>query len=239
MLWPLRFSIIGSVIEEKNIQQFWHEARLHMAMRHPHIVRVLDFGMKGKVPFFVMDYAPLGTLPNYTHSPVPLSAILPAVTQISDALQYIHEHSLIHRDVKPSNLLINADHDIWLSDFGIAVNIPLYNSCSDQESLGTAIYAAPEQICGRSCPASDQYSLAVLVYSWLCAHPPFSGNAAQLCQQHLYSAPPHLFSNNPSLSSQIDYVVLKALSKDPSQRYPHMLDFSSALHQAYLSTSLK
>ncbi|GCE11069.1 serine/threonine protein kinase [Tengunoibacter tsumagoiensis] len=232
---PVAVKVLNSWLASEEVtHKFWAEARLHASMRHPHIVRVLDCGVKGKLPFFVMDYAPHGTLQDYyvTGSKLPLSTLLPLVMQIASALQYLHERNLVHRDVKPSNLLIGPENQIWLSDFGITVAMQPWHPQHMQDSIGTALYAAPEQISGKPVTASDQYALAVLVYTWLCGQPPFSGSLVQLCQQHLYNEPPSLSKHLPQLAPAVEQVVLRALSKDPYQRFAHVLDFANALKQA-------
>ncbi|GCE19179.1 serine/threonine protein kinase [Dictyobacter kobayashii] len=229
------------IATDEQIKKFCAEARLHASMRHPNIVRVLDFGMKGKYPFMVMDYAANGTLQDYFEAdvPQPTSTIIPFVVSIANALQYIHNRNVIHRDIKPQNILLSLGHEVWLSDFGIAVAIQPWNLQGMQESIGTALYAAPEQIEGHPLKMSDQYALAVLVYTWLCGRPPFAGSSIQLCKQHLYQEPTPLHHIIPTISYQIEKVVLRALAKDPYQRFTNIQDFAYALRMAddrYLDT---
>ena len=216
---------------DEQIRKFCAEARLHASMRHPNIVRVLDFGVKGNIPFMVMDYAANGTLQDYIEPGVPLqlSAILPFMVSIANALQYIHNHNIIHRDVKPQNILLSLSKEVWLSDFGIALALQPWNVHHLQESVGTALYAAPEQIEGRPSKMSDQYALGVLVYTWLCGQTPFSGSSVQLCKQHLYQDPIPLRAIVPAISEPVEKAVLKALAKDPYQRFANVQDFAYAL----------
>ncbi len=221
--------------DDANIRKFGAEARLHASLRHPHIIRVLDFGMRGRLPFIVMDYAVGGTLQDHILPGEVLSAhtILPFVLQIANALQYIHDRNLVHRDIKPANILVGERGEMLLSDFGIALAMQPWRQQHVQESIGTAIYAAPEQIDGRPLTASDQYALGVLVYSWLCGHPPFVGSSLQLCQQHLYDEPQPL-REQVAIPAEVEGVVLKALAKDPYQRFAHVQDFAQALKEAVL-----
>ena len=142
------------------IKTFLDEARTIASLRHPHIVRVLDFGVDGSTPFLVMDYAANGTLrqrcPQGTRQP--LLSILPHLKQAAMALQYGHDGRLIHRDVKPENMLVGLNNEILLSDFGIAVIAQSTRYGSTQEVAGTIAYMAPEQIQGKPQPASDQYA---------------------------------------------------------------------------------
>src|SRR5262249_46777536 len=103
------------------------------------------------------------------------------------------------------------------------------------EVRGTARYMAPEQIQGHPLPASDQYALAVMVYQWLCGHPPFEGSALGICVQQVKTPAPRLRDHVPSISAAVERVVLKALAKDPQKRFAHVLEFVSALKQASLS----
>src|SRR6266516_6067135 len=144
-------------------------------LRHPNIVQILDFGVEGRTPFIVMAYAPNGTLrqrhPKGTR--VPLPTIVSYVKQVASALQYAHDERLVHRDVKPENLLIGAQQQALLSDFGMATIDRSTLSQSEEKMAGTIAYMAPEQIQAHPRPASDQYALAVVVYEWLCGERPF------------------------------------------------------------------
>lgn len=129
------------------------------------------------MPFLVMDYLPHGTLrQRYPKGKrVPLATVGTFVDQIADALQYTHDQRLIHRDVKPENMLIGPRQEIVLSDFGIAAIAHNTTSRTAQEALGTIPYMAPEQIQAQARPASDQYALGVVVYEWLCGGVPLMG----------------------------------------------------------------
>ena len=218
--------------EEPEIKRFHTEAQMSANLRHKHIVRVLDFGLEEHLPFMVLEYAPNGTLRQYFPSDEPLSleTILPFVMQTASALQYIHSQGLIHCDIKPDNLLLGPNNDVWVSDFGIAQYA--HSAEHSQGICGTFAYTAPEQLQGKPVPASDQYALAVMVYEWLCGQRPFRGTALGVCGQHLYSQPLSLRDRIPSISSAVEQIVFKALAKDPSQRFPCVLDFATALEKA-------
>jgi serine/threonine protein kinase len=146
-----------------DVEKFLHEAKIIAHLSHPHIVRVLDFGVEDGIPFLVMDHAPKGSLRElYTKGTLlPLTTIISYVKQVGDALQYAHEQKLIHRDVKPENMLLGKRNEVLLSDFGIAVIQHSTNSQVREEQTGTALYMAPEQIMGRPRVASDQYALVL------------------------------------------------------------------------------
>ncbi len=217
-------------------EDFLQEARIIASLRHPHMLSIIDFGLENAMPFLVMQYAPNGSLRQLhpARSSLPLSTIISYVRQIASALQYAHQQQLIHRDVKPENILLGRQHELLLSDFGLALLMPT-QSLSFQHSLdvsGTIPYMAPEQLRGQPCPASDQYALAVCIYEWLtCVHP-FIGSPMEIALQHLQFAAPSLREKMPTISSAIEEVVLKALAKEPSHRYSNIDDFAHALELA-------
>lgn len=218
---------------------FLNEARVIARLEHPHIVRVLEFGVERHVPFLVMSYAPHGTLRHHCPRGMAQAAtgIIPYVKQIASALDYAHERKLIHRDVKPENVLLDASHKGLLSDFGLATISQSLNHEHLQDCAGTVAYMAPEQIQGKPCPASDQYALGVVVYEWLTGSWPFEGTDPMVAMQHLYAPPPSMCEKLPMLAPEIEQVVMRALSKDPDQRFPRVQDFALALEQAASGTA--
>jgi WD40 repeat protein len=223
----------------ENTEFFLKEARTIAHLEHPHIVRVLDFGVEDNLPFLVMSFAPNGSMRGrFPHGTIlPLESIVSYVNQIAGALQYAHEEKLIHRDVKPENLLLGRNNDILLSDFGIALVAQSASYQSTQGIVGTVAYMSPEQIQGKSRPASDQYSLGVVVYEWLSGHRPFYGAFTELCTQHIIAPPPPLRGKVPGLSPAVEEVVMTALAKEPQQRFATMRAFATALEQAAQSAS--
>lgn len=217
--------------ERKN---FLQEARTIAHLVHPHIVRVLDFGVDGYTPFLVMDYAPQGTLreryPKGT--PLPLATIISYVKQVAAALQYAHHQNLVHCDVKPENMLLGRHDEILLSDFGIAFITQRSAVQATQEPFGTVAYMAPEQIQGAPCPASDQYSLGIVVYEWLCGERPFQGLLTEIAKQQLTAFPASLDTKVPELPPDMQEVVSIALAKDPHKRFASVKAFAHALEQA-------
>src|SRR6266700_2449256 len=166
---------------------FLGEARTLARLRHPHIVRVLDFGVQEGTPFLVMEYAPGGTL-RQLHPKgmrLPLQTVLSYVKQVASALQYAHEQRLIHRDLKPENLLLGPGQEVWLSDFGLALVAQSQRSQPLQQTAGSLAYMAPEQLEGHPTPASNQYALGVLVYEWLCGSRPFEISMTGLMVQQV------------------------------------------------------
>ena len=217
------------------IEQFRTEARTIASLIHPHIVRVLDFGVEQDIPFLVMDYAPGGSLrQRYPEGNfLPVASIIAYTKQIASALQYAHDQNFIHRDVKPGNMLLMNENTLLLSDFGLVKVAHNSNSYSMQGVAGTAAYIAPEQIQGRPHIASDQYALGAIVYEWLSGTLPFQGSPIEIYGQHLHAMPPSLHEIFPAIPPEAENVVFRALAKDPSQRFPRIEDFAIALEQAY------
>jgi serine/threonine protein kinase len=213
--------------------KFLAQASVLHELQHPHILQVIDFGMEGETAFLVMDYAPNGTLrQRHPHGElVPPQMVACYVRQVASALHYVHQHKLIHRDVKPHNMLLGENDRVMLSDFGIAVVSqsldPLDPGFYDFE--GTVIYAAPEQLQGKPRRNSDQYALGIVVYEWLSGTRPFRGSFDEIVHQHLFVPPPSLLEQNPSLSPMIEQVVMKALAKEADERFSHVEDFANAL----------
>lgn len=218
----------------KDQESFLAEARTVVNLIHPNIVRVLEFGIEEEAPFLVMEYAPGGSLrqrfPRGTQ--LPLSLVAAYVRQAAGALQYAHDQRLIHRDIKPENMLLKSDHELLISDFGIAVFAHSSLSQSTQPVVGTVPYMAPEQVQGKPRPASDQYALAVVAYEWLCGERPFHGTLAEIATQQLFSIPPPLREKAPAIPPAVEQVIMTALAKDSRQRYSSMLEFADAFVSA-------
>jgi len=227
--------VLRTQLASSDMEDFLREARTIARLRHPNIIRVLEFGLEDKTPFLVMDYAPNGTLRQHhpKGSILSIATVVPYARQIASALQYAHDEKLIHRDIKPENMLVGSQGEILLSDFGIAMVAESSRYQNAQDVVGTVAYMAPEQIQGMPRPASDQYSLAVVVYEWLGGTRPFQGSFTELCTQHIYAPPPPLRARMPSIAPDVERVVSKALAKDPHQRFMSIQAFANALEESY------
>jgi len=219
--------------DQQTLDSFLTGARHLSHLVHPHIIRLLEFGVEDRLPYLVMDYSPGGNLRQLHPSGivVPLQTVVPYVTAIASALQYAHDQHVLHRNLKPDNLLLGTKQEVLLSDFGLA----LFTPSSDvlQERFDTlAYYMAPEQISGQPGPASDQYALAVMVYDWLSGSSPFAGTRAERSGQHLFAAPGSLHERHPEVPLAVEQAIFKALSEDPALRYVDVLNFASALEEA-------
>lgn len=227
--------VLRTRLASDEVEQFRTEARTIARLVHPHIVRVLDFGVQNTMPFLVIDYAPNGTLRRRhpVGTPVPLITVVGYVQQIASALQYAHNQHVIHRDIKPENMLLGREDDVLISDFGIAlvVSSRSYSTQSKQDLVGTVAYMAPEQIQSLAVPASDQYALGVVVYEWLCGARPFQGSFTEVAVKHALAPPPRLREKAPTLPPEVEAVVMRALDKNPEARFPSVREFATVLEQ--------
>ena len=225
--------VLHTSLSSAEQQQFLQEAQTIEQFRHSGIIQIVDFGIDQRVPFMVMEYAAKGSLRDiYPRGTiVPLERIVYCTKQLAAALQYAHDQNIIHRDVKPHNFLVRASNEVILSDFGIATIAHNTTSLGTSDYVGTAAYSAPEHAEGKPRTASDQYSLATVVYEWLCGSVPFTGNTLQILAQQL-TATPQPLSQRIQIYPAIEAVVMKALSKDPKQRFASVTDFANALEQA-------
>lgn len=236
--------MLHTVLKDEAAADFVKEAQTLARLSHPHIVRVLDFSLESSIPFLVMEYAPNGTLRQRHPIGTRLlpNTIVSYVKQVASALQHAHDQCLIHRDVKPENMLLSLHDKVLLSDFGLALLAPDTLSLSRQGILqqiaGTAAYLAPEQLQGKPGIASDQYTLGIVVYEWLCGKHPFSGSPIEIATQHLLVPPPPLRKLLPDLCPAIEEVVLQTLVKDPKLRFARVLDFADALEHACQPTRI-
>lgn len=223
-------------LTDEDKEQFTKEARTVANLQHPNIVRVLEFGLEKDTLFLVMDYAPNGSLreKHPGDTVLPVATVVSYVKQVAAALQFAHDQHLIHRDIKPENMLVGTSNEVLLSDFGLSVvnRSSRITNMEEKVIVGTPLYMAPEQFRNESRPASDQYSLGIVVYKWLCGSTPFSGNPIQLAYQHRDVMPLRLRDENPSLSPSIEQVVMTTLAKDPARRFASVQAFAIALEQA-------
>lgn len=227
-------------VGDEQLSSFLTQARIIAGLEHPHIVRTLDCDIKNGTPFLVMQYIPGGNLRQHfpKGTQAPLTEVLTLAKQAASALDYMHQVGHIHGDVKPENLLLNEQGELLISDFGLQLVNRQSPALQKPTHIGTIAYMAPEQIQGNLCPASDQYALGIVLYEWLCGEPPFHGTFAEIATQHALIAPEPLRPRRPDISPQMEHVVLRALAKDPEQRFATVQDFTAALEQASKETSV-
>ncbi|ODQ94457.1 serine/threonine-protein kinase [Mycolicibacterium holsaticum] len=225
--------------DEEFRARFIREAELAATLWHPHIVGVLDRGEFDGRLWISMDYVDgtdAGRLIREHYSRgMPEPEVSEIVTAVADALDFGHERRLLHRDIKPENILVTASNGqrrrVLLTDFGIARRIDdVSNLTKDNVAMGTINYVAPEQLLGRPLDGrADQYALAATAFHLLTGKPPFEdSNPAVVISHQLNTPPPRVSDHRPELR-HLDAVLMRALAKDPAQRYRTCLDFAQAL----------
>jgi len=216
--------------------RFRREAQSIARMRHPNVLNVFDFGEYEGTPYMIVEYIPGGSLaPRVKNGPLDRGAALAYLRGIGDALDYAHKHGIVHRDVKPANVLLGPEDNPILADFGLA---KLMESSSIKSltgvTTGTPAYMAPEQVAGSQVgPASDRYSLAVMAYEMLTGTLPFEeGGVLEVlyAQVHKQPAVPSMIDH--SLPPAVDSVILRGMAKDPAARWERCKDFIGALEIA-------
>ena len=205
--------------------RFKQEARVMASLDHENIVKVYDICQEGEIPFIVAEYvrgqdvgsvlkgSPEGRLgERFTRG---------VVGQLLGALDYAHRRGVVHRDIKPSNILITQEGDVKVADFGIARIVEEEEAGRPGEIIGSARYMSPEQLRGEKTTArSDLYSVGILLYHCLTGRPPFSGDTKSVARQQIHKDPTPPRKLNKTISPLLEAVILKALAKDPNDRYP-------------------
>ena len=222
-----------------NVARFRHEAQAIAKLRHPNIVDVYDFGEFEGTPYMIVEYVPGGSLSSrMSHGPLDEATALKYLRGIAAGLDYAHQHGVVHRDVKPANVLLTDDDAPVLADFGLA-KLLQGSSLKSMTGVttGTPAYMAPEQVTGsRVGPAADRYSLATIGYEMLTGVIPFDGEALMellYAQVHRDPVPPS--ARLSSLNRSVDTVVMRGLAKDPAARWESCGAFVDALSSALRS----
>ena len=236
----------GSDAAKDAARLFQREARAIAALEHPNILPLYDFGEEIHsditMSYMVMPFCPDGSLMGWLRQDDGATKLSPQdiahlVEQAADALQYAHDHQVIHLDVKQPNFLLRSNRKnpnrptLLLADFGIARSSATAAN-SSRTIRGTPTSMAPEQWSSTPVAASDQYALAVMVYELLAGRPPFVGGMEQLMYQHFNAQPTPPSAFNSQVPQSIDEVIVRALAKKPEDRYPSISDFASAFEQA-------
>jgi eukaryotic-like serine/threonine-protein kinase len=229
---------------------FQREAKAIAALEHPNILPLYDFGEEirdgNTVTYMVMPYCTEGSLATWLRqhnsvTPLTLLDVAHLVEEAADALQYAHDQNVMHLDVKASNFLLRSNKKnpnrptLLLADFGIARSSVTVAS-SSRTIRGTPSSMAPEQWGSNPVPATDQYALAVMTYEMMVGHAPFVGSMEQVMYQHFSAQPLPPSTYNPQLPPTVDSVILRALAKNPVDRFPSIAEFAAAFEQAAQSS---
>ncbi|HSB37622.1 MAG TPA: protein kinase [Gaiellaceae bacterium] len=216
------------------VERFRREARSVAQLSHPNIVTVIDRGEQDGRQFIVFEYVDGENLKSLVEreGPLPERDAIVLALQIARALGFAHEHGLVHRDVKPQNVLLNGDGQAKVTDFGIARSLDVHGGLTQTGTvMGTSDYIAPEQARGQRVDAqSDVYSLGAVLYELLTGEVPFPGdNFVAVALRHINEPPPSVRERRPELSPRLDAAIRQAMAKDPRERFDSMDELCSEL----------
>ncbi|HEX5362985.1 MAG TPA: protein kinase [Gallionella sp.] len=226
---------LGLALDEKEEYEgrFYQEAKAAGRLNHPNIVTIYDVGKSGDVAYIAMEFLQGRELRDIMNDGerLPVEQVLEIVAQVALGLAYAHEHEIVHRDVKPSNIMVVRDGHVKITDFGIARMASAAVRTQTGMVLGSPKYMSPEQVMGKNIDQrSDIFSLGVMLYEMLTGQAPFSGeNVNAIMYQTLNAAPPPPSQVNPSAPEMIDFIVAKALAKSVEDRYQNAKDFAADL----------
>src|SRR5438067_250964 len=219
------------------VERFRHEARSVAALSHPNIVTVIDRGEHEGRQFIVFEYVDGENLKRMIErrGPAPVDTALELAMQIARGLSFAHQQGLVHRDVKPQNVLLNGDGQAKVTDFGIARSLDVKHGMTQTGTvLGTSDYIAPEQAQGQRVDEhTDIYSLGVVLYELLTGEVPFPGeNFVAVAMRHINEPPPSARERRPDVSPRLDAAIKRAMAKEPGDRFGSMGDFVGELEAA-------
>lgn len=223
-------------VDPSFVERFRREATAAANLSHPNIVSIYDSGESSGTYFIVMEYIEGRSLAQIIRDDGPLSPDRAAdiTIDVASALGFAHRNGVVHRDVKPGNVLISPTGQVKVTDFGIARAVTTQENLTQTGTvMGTATYFSPEQARGENVdPRSDVYSLGVVLYEMLVGTPPFSGdNPVAVAYKHVQEAPPPPRQANPNLPASLEAVTLKALAKNPANRYASADDLAADLRR--------
>lgn len=228
--------------DDEFIRRFHREAQSATSLAHPNIVSIYDVGEEDGLYYIVMEYVDGQTLKQYIqqHAPVPVEEALDIMKQLTSAISDAHHNHIVHRDIKPHNILIDSSGTVKITDFGIAMALSATSITQTNSVLGSVHYLSPEQARGGMAnKKSDIYSIGIVMFELLTGRLPFSGESAvSIALKHLQSETPSLKRWNPQIPQSVENIVLKATAKDPFHRYDNVDEMEDDLRTALDSRRL-
>jgi tRNA A-37 threonylcarbamoyl transferase component Bud32 len=221
--------------DDRATRRFVREARATARLAHPNVARVYDFGRDGGAPFLVMELLEGDTLAGrLAAGPLPPGEAARVAAAVGDALDAGHQRGIVHRDVKPANVMLTAGGDVKVMDFGIAAAADETHSTTGSGMYATVAYVSPERVAGEpATPASDVYSLGAVLYELLCGRPPFSASTpALVARAHLHDRPVPVRQLAPWVPRRLAEAAEAALAKDPAQRPSSAAAFAARIRAA-------
>jgi len=219
--------------DEEFIRRFHREAQSATSLAHPNIVSIYDVGEEDSIYYIVMEYVDGQTLKQYIqqNSPLHTEEVIEIMKQLTSAISHAHQNHIIHRDIKPHNILIDREGNVKITDFGIAMALSSTSITQTNSVIGSVHYLSPEQARGGMANRkSDIYSLGIVMFELLTGRLPFSGESAvSIALKHLQSETPSLRRWNPTIPQSVENIVLKATAKDPFHRYNNVEEMEDDL----------
>ena len=217
------------------VQRFEREVQTVATLNHPHILKVFDFGQVNGAAYLVMELQAGGSLTTLIEAgPLDTARAATLLDQIASALDYAHRKGVIHRDLKPQNILLDTEGNAILTDFGIAKVLNTAGMTQTGMTVGTPTYMAPEQWQGLPLDArSDEYALGIVLYQMLSGKLPFNGDTPfAVMHKHIYDAPPSIIADRPDLSPAVDMVIKRAMAKNRDDRFATAGELAAAFRAA-------
>ncbi|MEK3887022.1 Stk1 family PASTA domain-containing Ser/Thr kinase [Bacillus sp. FSL K6-3431] len=222
--------------EDEFIRRFQREAQAATSLNHENIVNIYDVGEESDIYYIVMEYVDGTTLKQFIQQnhPVSIEKTIDIMKQLTSAVTHAHQNHIVHRDIKPQNILINHDGEVMITDFGIAMALTSTSITKTNAVLGSVHYLSPEQARGgMATKKSDIYSIGIVMFELLTGRLPFSGESAiSIALKHLQSDTPSPTRWNPDIPQSVENIVLKATAKDPFLRYDNTVEMHSELESA-------
>jgi serine/threonine protein kinase len=232
--------VLSHDFDAESQQRFMNEARIAHSLDHPNIVRTFDFEQDANRAYVIVDYVEGSNLREFIaeRGPIDTQSAIEIIQQAGRGLEYLHQHGIIHRDVKPSNILISNDGSVLLTDLGLAIPSGTL-TLNDTGISGTPAYMSPEQAVGGKVDASsDVFSLGIILYEILTGQHPFSTGSSETTLYNIVeSSPKPAHQLNPAVSEPVAEVLVKALEKEPQKRFRSCTEFLAALDRTSRETS--